>query len=302
MVVTTPLTNRTGPVRVRDGLNLHVTHWPAPASKRRAVLCLPGLTRNGRDFIDVAEALSSGPEPREVFALDARGRGLSDHDPDWQHYSIPTEAQDVIDVMTALDLHDAAIIGTSRGGLVTMVLAAIQPARVGAVVLNDIGPVIERSGLSRIASYVGKIPQPVSWADATQMVIDMSRKAFPAVPESAWPKVARAWFNEKDGRPAPGYDPAIAKPFAPTDAAPPALWPQYDALKNAAVLVIRGEKSDLLSRETVAEMQRRHPNCARLEVAGEGHAPLLMDAPTIAVIRDFFDAADRHQTVAGKVY
>ena len=105
-------TNRGGFIKVRDGLKLHVGHWPAPQSSARPILCLPGLTRNGRDFTEIAAALSSGTEPREVFTLDARGRGLSDHDPDWRNYSIPTETQDVIDVMIALDLHDAAILAT----------------------------------------------------------------------------------------------------------------------------------------------------------------------------------------------
>ncbi len=294
--------SRSGFVKVRDGLRLHVTHWPAPLSKSRPVLCLPGLTRNGRDFTDIAASLSGGEDAREVYALDARGRGLSDHDRDWRNYSLPTETQDVIDVMTALGLHDAAILGTSRGGLVAMVLAAIQPSLIGAVVLNDIGPVIERSGLLRIAGYVGRTPLPVSWADAAKMVADVSRKAFPAIPEDTWAKVARAWFNDKDGRPAPGYDRRLGNSLSPTDAAPPALWAQFDALKNAAVLVVRGETSDLLGTETVARMMARHPNCARLEVKGEGHAPLLMDQPTITAIRGFLDAADRGQSVAGRVY
>lgn len=298
----TPHGSRGFAVKVRDGLGLHVGHWPAAQPGARPLLCLPGLTRNGRDFNDVAAALSSGADAREVYTLDARGRGLSDRDPDWQNYSIPTETQDVIDVMIALGLHDAAILGTSRGGLVAMVLAAIQPALIGAVILNDIGPVIERRGLTRIAGYVGRMPLPLSWTDATQMVADISRKAFPAVPDNAWPRVARAWFNDHDGRPAPGYDPALGKSFSSTDATPPTLWPQFLALKNAAMLVIRGETSDLLSAATVAEMQARHPNCARLEVKGEGHAPLLMDAPTIEAIRAFLTAADNKQSVAGRVY
>lgn len=293
--------SRTGLVRIRDGLRLHVTHWPALRSTLRPVLCLPGLTRNGRDFADIAAALSSGPSARDVFALDARGRGLSDR-ADWRTYTIPIETQDTIDVITALGLADAGILGTSRGGLVAMVLAAIMPGAIGAVVLNDIGPVIERSGLIRIAGYVGRMPLPLSWAEATKMVADISRKAFPAVPEDAWTSVARAWFNEGNGRPAPGYDPALGRSFSSTDATPPALWPQFEALKAVPVLAVRGETSDLLSAATVSEMQARHPNCARLEVKGQGHAPLLMDNPTIEAIRHFLAAADGRTSVAGRVY
>jgi pimeloyl-ACP methyl ester carboxylesterase len=297
-----PAANRGGLIRNRDGLNLHVAHWPAPRSTTRPVLCLPGLTRNGRDFDRIAASLSSGDDARCVFALDARGRGRSDHAADWRTYSVPTEAQDVIDVMAALGLSDAAIIGTSRGGLLAMVVAAIQPGLVGAVVLNDIGPVIERAGLIRIAGYVGRMPLPLSWDDAIRMVADISRKAFPAVNEATWAVVARAWFNDKDGRPASGYDPALGKSFSSTDATPPALWPQFGALKHAATLVVRGETSDILSAATVVEMQARHPDCARFEVKGEGHAPLLMDDATIAVIRRFLVDADAGKSVAGRSY
>ena len=122
------------------------------------------------------------------------------------------------------------------------------------------------------------------------------------MPDTAWSKVARAWFNDKDGRPAAGYDPALGKSFSSTGASPPPLWPQFEALKNAAALVVRGEKSDLLSAGTVTEMQARHPNCAALVVKGEGHAPLLMDAASISTISDFLDAADIGQSVAGKIY
>jgi pimeloyl-ACP methyl ester carboxylesterase len=304
----TDRTNRGWLITVRDGLKLHVTHWPAPRATARPVLCLPGLTRNGRDFQDVAIALSTGETPRDVFALDARGRGLSDYDPDWKNYTVPTETQDVIDVMTALGLHNASIIGTSRGGLQAMVLAALQPGLIGAVVLNDIGPVIERRGLLRIAGYVGRMPLPVSWDDASRMVGDVSRKAFPAFADGVdganevWARVARAWYNERDGRPAPGYDPNLGRSLSPTDAAPPPLWAQFDALKHASVLVVRGETSDLLSAETVTAMKARHPNCASLTVAGQGHAPLLMDPHSIKAISAFFDASCARRSVAGETY
>jgi pimeloyl-ACP methyl ester carboxylesterase len=294
--------NRSGLVKVRDGLRLYVSHWPAPGSSARPVLCLPGLTRNGRDFAQVASALSRGDGARDVFTLDSRGRGGSDWDPNWKNYAILTETHDVIDVMTALGLADAAILGTSRGGIIAMILAAIQPGAVGTVILNDIGPVIERAGLVRIAGYVGRMPLPLSWADAGQMIADVSSKSFPAVAPDQWAQVARAWFNEKDGRPALGYDPAIGRSLSSTDAMPPTLWAQFGALKAAPMLAIRGETSDLLGAETVREMQVRHPNCARLEVKGQGHAPLLMDQPTIAVIRDFLKSVDQGTSVAGRVY
>jgi pimeloyl-ACP methyl ester carboxylesterase len=292
-------------VTVRDGLRLYVRHYPAVAAvgvaRVRPALCLPGLTRNARDFHDLAMRLSNGPSPRDVYTLDARGRGLSETDPDWRNYNVPTETGDVIDVMAALGLHDVALIGTSRGGLVAMVLAAMQPTAIGAVVLNDIGPVIERTGLSRISAYVGRAPIPISWDDATAMVKTNSKAAFPAVPDEQWPEIARAWFNDKKGRPAAGYDPKLGKAVSIADGPPPPLWAQFDALKAKPMLVIRGALSDLLSAATVAAMQARHANCATLEVPGQGHAPLLKDAATCDHIRGFLAASDNGQSVAGRV-
>ena len=131
------------------------------------------------------------------------------------------------------------------------------------------------------------------------MVGDVSRQAFPAVPDTAWPQVARAWFNDKDGRPVSGYDTNLGRTFSATDAAPPALWAQFGALHHASVLVVRGETSDLLSAETVRLMQARHPDCASHVVKGQGHAPLLMDQPTIGVIKKFFQTSDARRPVAG---
>ena len=148
----------------RDGLRLYARHYPArKQSARRPVLCLAGLTRNSRDFDRVAQALSQDASTsRDVYTLDIRGRGLSEPDPDWRNYAVPIEMQDVIDFMTMMELQDTGIIGTSRGGLITMVLAAAQPARIGAVVLNDIGPVIETDGLVRISVGIENVEDIIS--------------------------------------------------------------------------------------------------------------------------------------------
>jgi pimeloyl-ACP methyl ester carboxylesterase len=283
----------------RDGLRLYARHYPAPGSRLRPVLCLAGLTRNSRDFHDIAMALSSGERARDVYALDCRGRGRSQHDPDWRNYSVPVELLDVQDLITLCGLDKPAIIGTSRGGLISMALAAVQPTVIGAVVLNDIGPVIERDGLIRIAGYVGNTPLPTSWEDAAKMVADFNRKAFPAVSEDQWMEVARQWFNEAGGHPAPGYDPNIGKSFSSTDEPMPSLWPHFGALAPAPLLVIRGENSDILSAATVQQMRARHPQCASLTVPGQGHAPLLKDAETIAAIAGFLAGVDAGRPFAG---
>jgi pimeloyl-ACP methyl ester carboxylesterase len=278
----------------QDSLKLYARRYPAQrALGLRPVLCLAGLTRNSRDFHDAAVALSQHPKtPRDVFTIDMRGRGMSEHDKDWRKYAIPVEMQDTIDFMTMTGLHDAGIIGTSRGGLITHMLAAAQPTRIGAVVLNDIGPIVETEGLIRIAGYVGRTPVPKTWADAGRTVRDLNKRDFPGMTETDAEAFAHQLFNERNGRPAPGYDKALSKCISVLDGPIPALWPQFEGLKRVPLLVIRGANSDLLSRKTVEEMHQRHPNMRSIEVPGEGHAPLLRDAPTIGAIAGFFAEAD----------
>jgi pimeloyl-ACP methyl ester carboxylesterase len=163
--------------------------------------------------------------------------------------------------------------------------------------MNDIGPVIEQEGLTRIAGYVGSMPLPSSWEDATRMVAELNRRAFPAVPEEQWAEVARQWFNEANGRPAPGYDPNLAKAFSVADGPVPALWPQFTALARVPLLVIRGGNSDILSDATVQQMRLRHPQCASLTVPGQSHAPLLKDTETISAIAGFLDDVDHGRPV-----
>ncbi|MCC7250696.1 alpha/beta hydrolase [Hyphomicrobium sp.] len=289
----------------RDGLRLYGRHYPAAfhdGTERRPVLCLAGLTRNGRDFHVIAEALSQHAEaPRDVYTLDARGRGLSENDPDWRNYTVPFETTDVLDFMTVTGTTGAAVIGTSRGGLIAMVMAALQPRSLGPVVLNDIGPVIEQKGLGRISAYVGRIPLPRSWKEAGTLVHDMGRRAFPGISAEEWEDVARQWFNEYKGRPAPGYDPALSNALSVLDGPIPELWPQFEALKRVPVLVLRGALSDILSDETVEEMRRRHPALSSFVVPGQGHAPLLRDTETIDVVARFLaatESAERHPRLA----
>ena len=284
---------------VRDGLRLYARHYQAvQRSKRRPVLCLAGLTRNSRDFHRLALALSQHPRTaRDVYTLDTRGRGLSEYDKDWKNYTVPNEMQDVLDFMARTELADCGIVGTSRGGLITMVMGAAQPGRIGAVVLNDIGPVIEMTGLTRIAGYVGRTPVPKSWTDAARVVKQLSERDFPKLTDADAEAVARQLFNEKNGKPAAGYDAKIAQGFSVLDGPMPALWPQFLSLKRAPVLVIRGANSDLLSQATVAEMMERHPDCTSYTAPHEGHAPLLWDADSQAAIAGFFARTDAAEHV-----
>jgi pimeloyl-ACP methyl ester carboxylesterase len=278
----------------QDGLRLHARYYPAPSSRRRPVLCLPGLTRNSRDFHTLASFLSDpgNPQARDVLAVDCRGRGRSQWDPNWRNYSLETEMQDALDLLTIAGAHGVAVIGSSWGGLIAMMMACLRPSAVGAVVLNDIGPVIEREGLVRIAAFVGRVPLPATWEEATSLVRDINVRSFPAVPEPQWADIARQWFNEDHGRPTSGYDPRLGKSISLIDGPLPALWPQFEALRRLPTMAIRGELSDLLSEATLGDMRLRHPDLTTHAVRGQGHAPLLRDRSTLLAIADFLRRAD----------
>ena len=278
----------------RDGLRLYGRHYPAPGSRVRPVLCLAGLTRNSRDFHDLASVLSSPDmaHARHVYTLDYRGRGQSAYDPDWRNYQVINELLDVLDFMTLTGLSDAAIVGTSRGGILAMVMAAVRPGNIGAVVLNDIGPVIERDGLLRIISYVGRVPLPATWSEAAELVRSLSHRQFPAVPDHMWESIARQWYGDEDGRPVHGYDQELNKTATILDGPLPELWPQFKALSRVPVMALRGQTSDILSVATAERMQREHPDLALLTVPGQGHAPLLRDQPSLVAIHEFLARAD----------
>lgn len=279
----------------RDGLRLYARVYRArgEGERGRPAVCLAGLTRNSRDFHVLASALAGDSRrPRDVWTLDTRGRGNSDHDPDWRNYAVPIEMLDVMDLLVMQELSDVALIGTSRGGLIAMVLAAAQPSAIGAAVLNDIGPVLETEGLLRILGYVGKMPVPVSWEDAGRVVGELNRKQFPDIGGEEWIEIARQLFNEKGGKPVASYDPNVSRSMSVIEGPMPALWPQFAALNRVPVMVLRGENSDLLSAATVAEMERRHPACISHVVPAEGHAPWLRDTGSIAAIAEFLRSSD----------
>lgn len=279
-----------------DALMLHTRDYNPAATGALPVVCLAGLSRNSVDFEVLAQALASGSagRPRRVLALDYRGRGLSEYDKDWKNYNLAVEGGDILAVLTALGVAEAIFVGTSRGGINTMALSAQRPAMIRGAVLNDIGPVLEASGLVRIRSYIGKIPQPASWADAVDLLKRLNGAGFPALDEAGWAHFARTTFAEKDGKLAGRYDMGLMNTLAGLDleAPLPDMWPQFDGLRHVPVLVLRGENSDLLSTATVAAMQVRHPGCEAFTVPGQAHAPLLIDPPTLERIARFIVAAD----------
>ena len=278
-----------------NGLSLYCRYYGTPQHGSRSVVCLPGLTRNSADFHDLAMFLANHPtRPREVYCPDYRGRGQSDYDPDWHNYSPFIEMLDVLDLMAIRNLDRVAMIGTSRGGIITMLMALMRPNALGAVVLNDIGPVIETAGLARIMGYAGKIPLPASWEEATELVRSMNKRFFTQLSEEEWGEMARQLFSEENGRPAPGYDNKLSNALSEIDISQkiPTMWTQFEALKRVPVLVLRGENSDLLSTKTVADMAERHPRLASVTVHAQGHAPLLKDRFTIGIVADFLRETD----------
>jgi pimeloyl-ACP methyl ester carboxylesterase len=282
--------------RSHDDLLLYVRRYGSRNLPGRPLLCLPGLTRNGRDFHGIAAMLAAHPSnPRAVYCLDYRGRGRSEWDKDWRNYSAYVELLDVASFLTLEDLSDIAILGTSRGGIIAMLLAVMRPQAIGCAVLNDIGPVIETSGLARIMGYAGKIPIPRDWGEAVQIVRDMNKRHFTALDNAGWDTLARQLFNEVDGKPAASYDPNVGKALSEVDIARPVpdMWEHFESLRHRPLMVLRGENSDLLSAATVQDMQARHPNLTPVLIRNEGHAPLLLDRFSQRLIADFLAGADK---------
>lgn len=264
-----------------DGWRLHARDYggddPATLDKLPLV-CLPGLTRNSRDFHQLALILSQdAARPRRVIALDYRGRGLSQWDSNRSHYNLLVEADDVLSLCSVLGISQSAFIGTSRGGLILHMLAATRSELLGAVILNDIGPALERRGLEQIRDYLSRGQSPQDWKDAANMLKEIHGSGFTALTEEDWQDMAHALYREVDGSIVADFDPAIAEQMRSLDMNKlgPDLWPQFEGFASAPLMVIRGENTALLSVETLEEMRRRHPRMTTLTVPGQGHAPIL---------------------------
>jgi pimeloyl-ACP methyl ester carboxylesterase len=281
-------------ITARDGLRLHVReHGPRNASAL-PVVCLPGLARTVADFDDLALTLASGTHARRVVALDSRGRGQSEYDRNPENYNVAIELADVIAVLTALGIGPAVFVGSSRGGILTMLLAVAQPTTIAGAVLHDIGPVIEPKGLARIKSYVGKLPQPRSFEEGAEILRRLSDVQFPKLDSEQWLAAARRTWKAENGALAPTYDVRLARTLDDVDIERPlpSMWAQFDALTRVPVLVIRGTNSDILSAATVSEMRAHHPNIEIIEVPDEGHVPVLAGDKMLSRITQFVTACD----------
>lgn len=250
------------------------------------LLCLPGLTRNGRDFARLAARLA----PRwRVLCPDQRGRGLSARDPDPGRYRPDQYVADMLGWLDQLGLRRVTVIGTSLGGMMGVMMAAQRPGLVQALVLNDVGPVLEPEGLARIAGYVGRQAPAATLAEAASRLAATQAAVFPDFGDADWRQMVIETQRLQDGLWVADYDPAIAQGLSNGSAAPP-LWPLFDALRELPVLLLRGALSDLLSRQTVAQMQERLPRLQAVEVPLRGHAPNLLEPLAFSALQDFLAA------------
>jgi pimeloyl-ACP methyl ester carboxylesterase len=272
-------------VTAQDGLRLHVRAYGPRSSRGLPVVCLPGLARTAADFDTLAVALATDRDrPRRILALDSRGRGKSDYDRRPANYNLNVELADVLSMLTALDIARAAFIGTSRGGILSMLLASARPTAIAGCVLNDIGPVIEPKGLMRIKSYVGRLPRPASFHEAADILRRLFGSQFPRWDDDDWVAFARSLLFSADGsftsRAAISTS-AISFSSAKNSSFLPSMWKEFDALGRLPVMVIRGANSDILAPATVDAMRSRRRDLSdrvpdegmRRGIGGPGYSP-----------------------------
>jgi pimeloyl-ACP methyl ester carboxylesterase len=269
-----------------DGLRLFYRDYaPAAGTGSLPVICLPGLTRNSRDFEHVAARLQ---RQRRVLAPDLRGRGRSQHDPNWQNYHPGTYIGDLTRMLEDAGVQRFVLLGTSLGGILSMLLAATQPQSVAGVILNDVGPEVAPEGLARIATYVGRHAPVTTWAEAVASVRATYGFALPGLSDEEWLVHTRRSYAEVDGVPRLEMDPMIGEAVRNSPgAAAPDLWPLYAALLPIPTMALRGATSDILSVATFERMQREKPDLECVTVPDRGHVPLLDEPVCIAAIDAF---------------
>ena len=268
-----------------DGLRLYYRDYAAAEPGRLPVLCLPGLTRNSRDFETVALRLQ---RTRRILSPDLRGRGRSQYDPQWRNYHPGTYLGDLARLLADAGVERVVLLGTSLGGILSMLIASTAPRVPAGVILNDIGPEVAAEGLQRIAAYVGRGGPVRNWEEAARQMRATYGVAMPDASDADWHAFARRSYTEVDGVPCLDVDPGIGEAVraAPAGAAPD-LWPVFAALRPVPTLAIRGALSDVLSHATFERMAAEKPDLRRLTVARRGHPPLLDEPECVAAIDAF---------------
>ncbi len=270
-----------------DGLRLHYRDYAGPPDARLTVVCIPGLTRNARDFEEVAPHLA---DRYRVICVELRGRGLSEYAKDPMTYVPAVYVRDIISLLDSAGLERVALIGTSLGGIISMVLATVVPARLLGVVINDIGPELDPVGLARIGSYVGRTKEIRDWSEAAAAIAAIDGVVFPEYTGEDWLRMARRRFVETQaGTLKADYDPDISKPFVATAKAVN-LWPFFRSFRLLPVLALRGGHTDLLSVDIFERMQTEVPHLKRVTVPNRGHAPYLDEPEARQAIDAFLDS------------
>ena len=281
-------------LRTADGLTLSYRDYGSRFATKTPVLCLAGLTRNAKDFHDLA--LDLAPD-RRVVSLDARGRGRSDYDDNWSNYTLIQEVGDVLTLLSQEFDEPCIIIGTSRGGLQSMILHGVRPGMIAGIVLNDIGPELEPEGLTRIMGYLGIAPEPLeTWADAVAALKTSNEDGFKGLSEADWTAWAQRTFREEDGKPVLDYDIRLRDAALEAGSLGADFWPQFRGLQDTPVLMMRGENSDLISADTVAQMRRTKPDMIAITVKGRGHVPFLDEPEARGALLSFIATVDAGRT------
>jgi pimeloyl-ACP methyl ester carboxylesterase len=258
-----------------------------PKTAPLTVLCLHGLTRNVADFEFIADHLAAR---YRVIAADQRGRGKSQWDPETARYRPMTYVADMFALLDHLGVERVAVIGTSMGGIMAMLMGAMQPARLAGIVLNDIGPEVPAAGMQRLRQSLNDRKPSATWAEAARQSRHLNEMAFPDYGEAQWDTFARrTCIEDRDGRPVAAFDPAILEGLNEADpnAVAPNLWAQWQLLGVIPILAIRGALSDIISAETLSAMAARHPAFTAITLADRGHAPMLDEPAAVAAIDEF---------------
>lgn len=272
-----------------DGLTLYARDYGGDFNTP-VLLCMHGLTRNSADFHNLALNLK---DRYRIIAVDQRGRGLSASDPKPQNYRPDIYCADMFALLQHINVENVIAIGTSMGGLMTMMMSAMQPGIFKAAIINDIGPDIDPAGLDRIKGYVGGTHSFDDWESAKTALKSQGPEVFPEYSDTDWANFAqRTCTKQADGRVHYSYDPAISQPFKTeqTVAAPPDLWPIFETLSLIPLLIIRGSLSDILALKTALKMQSRHPKCFISEIPNIGHAPMLDEPKSVMDINAFLES------------
>ena len=272
--------------RTSDGLNIYFRDFGGQ-NDGTPVICLPGLTRNSRDFEQLANYLA---DRRRVLTIDFRGRGFSDHDPNWRNYHPGTYVDDAWTLLDQLDIRSVIVVGTSLGGLCAMVMAAQHPERLAGVVMNDIGPEINPAGLARVQEYTGRLPPVSSWAEATAQVREIYGKWLPGLGDDDFGALARRGYREnEEGVPVLDIDNNIGRAVREVGPQKGDPWQLFAALEDIPVTLLWGAMSDILTEDIIDRMKAVKPDLEVVPVANRGHVPLL-DEPECLAAMDAFIA------------